>query len=146
MTARVAARVFAEVFETLAEELHAARTVEQGVAVEAVARRLWGMSREWYFEPEDMDIDGVLIDLRLARKVDGRVVYGPTKCGDMRYTLRGNETCWLAVGHEGECRYEEHDCADCGTRHGTCRNCGATHGDSHGETCKWSKPWMQALP
>lgn len=56
-------------------------------------------------------------------------------CGNMKFTLHGNETCAHPQGHEGECRYVEHDCPDCGTRHGTCRQCGATHGDSHLVTC-----------
>lgn len=56
-------------------------------------------------------------------------------CGKFSYTLTGQDQCRLPSGHATPCVFTEHDCADCGTRHGTCKQCGTTHGDSHSSNC-----------
>ena len=56
-------------------------------------------------------------------------------CGKFSYTLLGQGQCLLPAGHATPCVFSEHDCADCGTRHGTCKHCGTTHGDSHSSNC-----------
>lgn len=61
-------------------------------------------------------------------------------CRQIRYDISGNYECILPEGHVGsEHLFEEHNCRDCGTKHGTCRDCGSTHGESHATGCIWMK-------
>jgi hypothetical protein len=56
-------------------------------------------------------------------------------CEKFLYAPWGQDQCRLPVGHETPCVFTEHDCADCGTLHGTCKQCGTTHGDPHSSNC-----------
>lgn len=60
---------------------------------------------------------------------------GANICGKFSFTLLGQDQCLLPKGHPTPCVFTEHDCADCGTRHGTCKQCGTTHGDGHSSNC-----------
>jgi hypothetical protein len=59
-------------------------------------------------------------------------------CGQLEYEILGNKICILENGHQGEHKFVDHQCHDCGVRHGTCRCCGTTHGDNHSPQCLYN--------
>lgn len=62
----------------------------------------------------------------------------PGLCNRFQQSVTGMKICNRAADHVLDCHFVEHDCGDCGRRHGVCGHCGTTHGDTHEKTCRWA--------